>query len=82
MIRFTQISTMKNILNDKIIKFYLHQVSFTSDKDLLFNNTVLLEAKNFGGKERDRCLRGTKFNRKKDFDMYIQYCYIPRLSLN
>ena len=70
---------MKNILNDKILKFYLHQVS---DKDLFFNNTGSLEAKNFGGEERDRCLRGTKFNRKKDFDMYIQYCYIPRLSLN
>ena len=76
---------MKNIFNDKILKFYLHQVSSESDKDLYFNNTGSLEAKNFGGggtEERDRCLPRTKFNRKKDFDMYIQYCYIPRLSLN
>ena len=64
---------MKDIFTDKILQFYLHQGP--SDSDSVYS---------IGSVEAKTLPRsgGPKFNRKKDSDMYIQYCYIPRLSLN
>ena len=69
MIPFTRISTMKNIFNVKILNFYLLQTSYELEVGFIGSS----ETKNSGDEEGDRCLPRTKFNRKKDSDMYIQY---------